>query len=128
MTQPKRWQIAPALTTLANESLVKFPPILRQVLFNRGYASDAKARAFLQAETDFDTDPFQMTGMNEAVERIGHAIEQKESIAVYGDYDVDGVSATALLVQTLQGLGGNPRPYIPNRMDEGWGRAGHNRG
>jgi len=121
MTQPKRWQIAPALTTLANESLVKFPPILRQVLFNRGYASDAKARAFLQAETDFDTDPFQMTGMNEAVERIGHAIEQKESIAVYGDYDVDGVSATALLVQTLQGLGGNPRPYIPNRMDEGYG-------
>jgi single-stranded-DNA-specific exonuclease len=121
MTQPKRWQIAPALTTLANESLVKFPPILRQVLFNRGYASDAKARAFLQAETDFDTDPFQMTGMNEAVERIGHAIEQKESIAVYGDYDVDGVSATALLVQTLQVLGGNPRPYIPNRMDEGYG-------
>jgi len=121
MTQPKRWQIAPALTTLANESLVKFPPILRQVLFNRGYASDAKARAFLQAETDFDTDPFQMTGMNEAVERIGHAIEQKESIAVYGDYDVDGVSATALLVQTLQGLEGNPRPYIPNRMDEGYG-------
>ena len=121
MTQPKRWQIAPALTTLANESLVKFPPILRQVLFNRGYASDAKARAFLQAETDFDTDPFQMTGMNEAVERIGHVIEQKESIAVYGDYDVDGVSATALLVQTLQGLGGNPRPYIPNRMDEGYG-------
>ena len=121
MTQPKRWQIAPALTTLANESLVKFPPILRQVLFNRGYASDAKARAFLQAETDFDTDPFQMTGMNEAVERIGHVIEQKESIAVYGDYDVDGVSATALLVQTLQVLGGNPRPYIPNRMDEGYG-------
>jgi single-stranded-DNA-specific exonuclease len=121
MTQPKRWQIAPELTALANESLVKFPPILRQVLFNRGYASDSKARAFLHAETDFDTDPFQMTGMNEAVERIGHAIEQKESIAVYGDYDVDGVSATALLVQTLQVLGGNSRPYIPNRMDEGYG-------
>ena len=121
MTQPKRWQIAPTLTAQANEALVKFPPLLRQVLFNRGYASDAKARAFLQAETDFDTDPFQMTGMNEAVERIGYAIEQKESIAVYGDYDVDGVSATALLVQTLQALGGNSRPYIPNRMDEGYG-------
>ncbi|MGD0750670.1 MAG: single-stranded-DNA-specific exonuclease RecJ [Anaerolineales bacterium] len=121
MTQPKRWQIAPTLTAQANESLVKFPPILRQVLFNRGYASDEKARAFLKAETDFDTDPFQMTGMNEAVERIRYAIELKEPIVVYGDYDVDGVSATALLVQTLQVLGGNSRPYIPNRMDEGYG-------
>jgi single-stranded-DNA-specific exonuclease len=121
MTQLKRWQIAPTLTPQANESLVKFPPILRQVLFNRGYATDTKARAFLKAESDFDTDPFQMIGMKEAVERIRYAIEQKEPIAVYGDYDVDGVSATALLVQTLQVLGGNSRPYIPNRMDEGYG-------
>ncbi len=121
MNQPKRWQIAPTLTPQANESLAKFPAILRQVLFNRGYATDAKARAFLKAETDFDTDPFQITGMKEAVERIKRAIEQKELIAVYGDYDVDGVTATALLVQTLQALGGNARPYIPKRMDEGYG-------
>ena len=121
MTQPKRWQIAPTLTPQANESLAKFPVILRQVLFNRGYPTDAKASAFLKAEADFDTDPFQMTGMNEAVERIRYAIEHKEPIAVYGDYDVDGVTATALLVQTLQALGGDARPYIPNRMDEGYG-------
>ena len=121
MTQPKRWQIAPTLTPQANESLVKFPTILRQVLFNRGYPTDAKARAFLKAEMDFDTDPLQMTGMNEAVERIRYAIDHKEPIAVYGDYDVDGVTATALLVQTLQALGGNIRPYIPKRMDEGYG-------
>jgi single-stranded-DNA-specific exonuclease len=121
MTQTKRWQIAPTLTPQANESLVKFPTILRQVLFNRGYPTDAKARAFLKAEMDFDTDPFQMTGMNEAVERIRYAIDHKEPIAVYGDYDVDGVTATALLVQTLQALGGNIRPYIPKRMDEGYG-------
>ncbi len=56
-----------------------------------------------------------------AVERIQLAIEKKEPIAVYGDYDVDGVTATALLVQTLQALGGNTRPYIPKRMDEGYG-------
>ena len=121
MTQPKRWQIAPTLSPQANESLAKFPVILRQVLFNRGYPTDAKASAFLKAEADFDTDPFQMTGMNEAVERIRYAIEHKEPIAVYGDYDVDGVTATALLVQTLQALGGDARPYIPNRMDEGYG-------
>ncbi len=121
MNQPKRWQIAPTITPQANEALVKFPAILRQVLFNRGYATDAKARAFLNAKTDFDTDPFQMTGMKEAVERILLAIDQKELIAVYGDYDVDGVTATALLVQTLRVLGGNTQPYIPNRMDEGYG-------
>jgi single-stranded-DNA-specific exonuclease len=121
MNQPKRWQIAPTLTPQANESLVKFPAILRQVLYNRGYATDAKARAFLKAETDFNTDPFQMTGMKEAVERLLLAIGQKESIAVYGDYDVDGVTATALLVQTLRVLGGNTQAYIPNRMDEGYG-------
>jgi len=121
MTQPKRWQIAPILSRQANESLVKFPAILRQVLFNRGYATDSEARAFLKAETNFDTDPFQMTGMELAVARIQHAIEQKDPIAVYGDYDVDGVTATALLVQTLKALGANARPYIPNRIDEGYG-------
>ena len=121
MAQLKRWQIAPTLTPQANESLEKFPTILRQVLFNRGYATDAEARVFLKAETNFETDPFQMTGMDLATARIQHAIEQMEPIAVYVDYDVDGVTATALLVQTLQDLGGNTRPYIPNRMDEGYG-------
>ena len=121
MAQLKRWQIAPTLTPQANESLEKFPTILRQLLFNRGYATDAEARVFLKAETNFETDPFQMTGMDLATARIQHAIEQMEPIAVYGDYDVDGVTATALLVQTLQDLGGNTRPYIPNRMDEGYG-------
>jgi single-stranded-DNA-specific exonuclease len=117
----KRWQISPPLTPEANASLAAFPPILRQVLFNRGYASDVEARAFLKAETIFNTDPFQMTGMDTAVARIQRAIDQKEPVAIYGDYDVDGVTATALLVQTLQALGGNARPYIPSRFDEGYG-------
>jgi single-stranded-DNA-specific exonuclease len=117
----KRWQIAPPLSSQANESLAAFSTVLRQVLFNRGYATDAKARAFLRAETDFDTDPFQMTGMDTAIGRIQSAIKQKEPIAVYGDYDVDGVTATALLVQTLWTLGADALPYIPNRFDEGYG-------
>jgi single-stranded-DNA-specific exonuclease len=121
MSHNKRWQIAPPLTSQADEALTAFPHILRQLLFNRGYATDAEARAFLRAETDFNPDPFQMIGMDVAVERIGRAIDRKEAIAVYGDYDVDGVTATALLVQTLQALGGEARPYIPNRFDEGYG-------
>ena len=119
--QIKRWQIAPLLTPQANESLAAFSPILRQVLFNRGFATDVEARAFLNAETNFNTDPFQMTGMDTAILRIQRAIDQKEPIAIYGDYDVDGVTATALLVQTLRTLGGEARPYIPNRFDEGYG-------
>ncbi len=101
--------------------MAEFPPILRQVLYNRGYATNDRARAFLKAETDFNTDPFQMIGMDAAIARILQAIAQKEPIAIYGDYDVDGVTATALLVQTLCVLGGNAQPRIPNRFDEGYG-------
>lgn len=79
-----------------------------------------RARAFLKATPDFNTDPFQMTGMETAVERIRQAIRQRQAIAIYGDYDVDGVTATAS-VQTLQALGADVRGYIPNRFDEGYG-------
>jgi single-stranded-DNA-specific exonuclease len=117
----KRWLIAPPLTPQADSNLRNYPPILRQILFNRGYASAVQAAAFLNAEPDFDTHPFQMTDMQVSVERIQRAIARHEPIAIYGDYDVDGVTATALLVQTLQALGGDVRPYIPNRFDEGYG-------
>lgn len=121
MPHTKRWLIAPALTPQADENLAAFPPILRQLLFNRGYATDAEARTFLRAAVNFDPDPFQMTGMAAAVTRIRAAIADGEPVAIYGDYDVDGVTATALLVQTLRALGANVRPYIPNRFDEGYG-------
>ncbi len=117
----KRWQIASLLSPQANEALAAFPTILRQILFNRGYASDAEARSFLKATPAFDASPWQMTGMASAVERIVYALNHAEPIAIYGDYDVDGVTATALLVQTLQALGADVRGYIPNRFDEGYG-------
>ena len=118
---PKRWNISPKLTPQADLALEKFPPILRQLLFNRGYGTDAEARAFLRAEANFDTSPAQMTGMSAAVDRLLFAIEHHEPIAIYGDYDVDGVTATALLVQTLQAFDADVRGYIPNRFDEGYG-------
>jgi single-stranded-DNA-specific exonuclease len=125
----KRWVIQPPITPQADEALSKFPYVLKQIIFNRGYGTDAEARAFLKAEPNSNTDPFQMIGMKEAVERIKFALENNEPIAIYGDYDVDGVTATALLVQTLEGLGADPstgsggivRGYIPNRFDEGYG-------
>ncbi len=117
----KRWQVQPPITPQAEVSLEAFPPLLRQILFNRDYTSDAEARAFLNAQPDFDSDPFGMTGVATAVERIQSALKQHEPIAVYGDYDVDGVTATALLTQTLTALGAEVRGYIPNRFDEGYG-------
>jgi len=121
MTHTKRWLIPPVITLEADTELRAFPHVLRQVLFNRGYATDAEARAFLKAEPDFDTNPFHMTGMEAAVDRIQYALAQNEPIAIYGDYDVDGVTSTALLVDVLNSLGGRARGYIPNRFEEGYG-------
>ena len=117
----KRWVISPPITEQADHALVKFPPILKQIVFNRGLAADAEARAFLKAEPSANTDPFQMTGMQATVDRICYALQHNEPIAIYGDYDVDGVTATALLVQALAALGADVRGYIPNRFDEGYG-------
>ncbi len=121
MTKSKNWLVSPPITPQADENLAAFPPILRQLLFNRGYATDAEARAFLKAEPDFDTNPFQLTGMTETIDRLCFALEHREPVAIYGDYDVDGVTATALLVQTLGALDADVRGYIPHRFDEGYG-------
>jgi len=121
MMHNKRWLVAPLITAQADEALAKFPTILKQIVFNRGLATDAEARAFLKAESNANSDPFQMIGMEATVDRICYALQHDEPIAIYGDYDVDGVTATALLVQALGALGANVRGYIPNRFDEGYG-------
>jgi single-stranded-DNA-specific exonuclease len=117
----KRWVIQSPITPQACEALAAFPPILQQILFNRGMSTDADARTFLRAQPSSDNNPFQLTGMQSAVDRIQYALSQQEPIAIYGDYDVDGVTATALMVEALQKLGADVRGYIPNRFDEGYG-------
>ena len=121
MTHTKRWTISPRITAQASADLKAFPPILQQIIFNRGMGTDAEARAFLRAQPNFNSDPFQFTGMQIAVDRIQYALNHNEPIAIYGDYDVDGVTATALMVEALQKLGADVRGYIPNRFDEGYG-------
>jgi len=121
MSHTKRWILPPPITEAARAELKAFPEILQQLLFNRGYATDSAARAYLRAQTDFDTNPMQLLGMETAVTRIRRALQNGELIAIYGDYDVDGVTATALLVQTLRSVGGNVKGYIPNRFEEGYG-------
>jgi single-stranded-DNA-specific exonuclease len=122
MNHSKRWIIAPKLSPQAEAELghIRQAP-LRQILFNRGICTRAEADSFLRAELTFDDNPFGLKDMDKTVARIVQAIERGEQVAIYGDYDVDGVTATALMVQTLRALGGNVREYIPNRFDEGYG-------
>ena len=77
-----RWQIQALLTPEADQALDKFPPVLRQLLFNRGYATDAEARAFLKAAPDHTMSPWGLKDMAIAVDRIIQAIEQKEKIII----------------------------------------------
>jgi len=118
---PKRWQIAFPITPEADSALQYYPPLLRLILYNRGYATHDEAIQYIEARPPAGTDPFNMCGISAAVDRILMAIQHHESIAIYGDYDTDGVTATALLVQALQSLGSDVRGYIPNRFDEGYG-------
>ncbi|MFH1183639.1 MAG: single-stranded-DNA-specific exonuclease RecJ, partial [Chloroflexota bacterium] len=117
----KRWHVPPVITPEADRNLDAFHPVLRQLLFNRGYATEGQARAFLGGEPGFSTDPFELSGMAAVVDRVRFAVEHRQPVAVYGDYDVDGVTATALLVEALRDLDTDVRPYIPNRFDEGYG-------
>lgn len=116
----KRWVLAPPVPDGVQEQLAGYPDVFKQILFNRGLIDSESAKQFLYPQVDA-FDPYLLLGMQQAVERLVKAIDQQESIAVYGDYDVDGVSATALLTEVLRCYGASVRPYIPNRFDEGYG-------
>lgn len=118
--RPKRWQVAPPAPPSHIAHLSDLHPITVQVLYNRGVTDPARVAAFLSGDSG-EVNPFDLAGMPAAVTRLRQALRDGEPIAVYGDFDADGVTATALLVQTLRALGGNVRPYIPHRLNEGYG-------
>jgi single-stranded-DNA-specific exonuclease len=117
MPTPTHWEIAP----LQAERFDGIHLYVSQVLRNRGIATREAALRFLAGEVEHTTEPGAMTGVLAAADRLWHAIRSGEKIAVYGDYDTDGVTACALLVQVLTALGADVRPYIPHREDEGYG-------
>jgi len=96
-------------------------PILAALLINRGYADERAARVFLSPTYDQLHDPYDMLGMKEAVARLQRAIETREPILIYGDYDVDGTTGTAVLLRALKLLGANTGFHIPHRFTEGYG-------
>ena len=92
-----------------------------RALVNRGVDSADSARRFLDPSIEHLHDPYLFVEMKQAVSRIARAVREQQRIVVYGDYDVDGITATAVLVKFLSRLGGRVRAYIPNRLEEGYG-------
>ena len=117
----KRWVLPSGLPDSLAESLAAFSPIERQILHRRGIRQPSEAQAFLEPGQGTLEDPFALLGMQEAVERVRRALHSGERMGVYGDYDVDGVTGVALLLEALRDLGGDAIPYIPNRFEEGYG-------
>lgn len=120
LSQNKNWVIYPTAPTHFLES-VNEHRLLAQVLYNRGLQSNAEVIAFLTQDDAIRENPYKLKDMTPAVTRIIQALETEEVICVYGDFDADGVTATALLVSALQAAGGRVGPYIPDRVDEGYG-------
>jgi single-stranded-DNA-specific exonuclease len=116
----KRWIIAPPAPADHLHRFRGVSPVLAQVLVNRGFDDPQAAYNFLYSK-DVTHNPFDLIDMNKAVGRIRQAIRQSEPIAVYGDFDADGVTSTTLLIEALRRMGSTVEPYIPHRIDEGYG-------
>lgn len=116
----RKWRLLPPAP---DSFLAAVPehPLLAQALYNRGLRTPAEVADFLAADELRRDNPYKLADMPAAVQRIVAAIERQEIICVYGDFDADGVSATALMVTALQAAGGRVGPYIPDRVDEGYG-------
>jgi len=118
-----RWTLAPPQPLLAGQlaASLKISPLLAQCLLNRGHSEPGEIENFLTPRLKNLADPFLLPNMAAAVERLFRAREQSEPLVIFGDYDVDGVTSTALLVEVLRSLGWMVDFYLPNRMDEGYG-------
>jgi single-stranded-DNA-specific exonuclease len=118
-----RWEIAPSQPLLAERlaSDLKLSPLLAQCLLNRGLSEPSVITPFLEPRLKQLADPFLLPNMGAAVERLFRAHAGGESLVIFGDYDVDGVTSTALLTETLRALGWKVSHYLPHRMEEGYG-------
>ncbi len=122
----RRWILSEcdpvAAGALAREA--GLPLLIAELLVSRGVRTAAEAERFLHPQFDHLLDPYSMLGMNRAVERIRQAIDARETILIYGDYDVDGTTAVVLLKTAIEMLGGVARFHVPHRLREGYGMQG----
>jgi single-stranded-DNA-specific exonuclease len=119
---PKRWIFYPPAENLADLAMkLHAGPLVCQVLANRGFVTAEAGRAFLEAGYANLHRPEDMPGLTRAAERIVQAIRDKEKVALYGDYDVDGLTGSALMYQCLEQAGLKATVYVPHRIEEGYG-------
>ena len=120
----KRWLVReadPPAVARHSEQL-KVPPLLARILILRGYPDGQSAKRYLSSSLREDLpSPFDMIDMEPAVVRLVRAIEDKEQIGIWGDYDVDGTTGASLLVCFLRAVGAQPIYYVPHRIEEGYG-------
>jgi single-stranded-DNA-specific exonuclease len=117
------WIMAPPQAELCQRlaQSADISPLLAQCLVNRGFTEPEAIVRFLEPRLKNLADPFLLPGMEGAVERLLAARQDEELVVIFGDYDVDGVTATALLLETLGGMGWKLAHYLPHRFDEGYG-------
>lgn len=119
--QKKQWHILPAdIFTGQLACELKISPLLAQTLINRGVKTADEAKSFLNPKLSELIEPELMPGIGAAVDRVEKTIKDKQKITVYGDYDVDGITAVSILLGLFRLLGANVDYYIPHRVDEGY--------
>src|SRR5260221_9770800 len=122
MKRAKRWNITPphdAAHDLAGR--LRTSPLIAQILLNRGLSEPQECQDFLKPSLKSLHDPASLPNLTKASERIARAVRDKERVVIYGDYDVDGITATAILWHAIRLLGGEVDYYIPHRIEEGYG-------
>ncbi len=115
------WNLLPNVPEEYIAIAPELPPLISQLLYNRGITKPSQADLFLNSDERLSANPFLLPDIHLAIARIYKALLSAECIAIYGDFDVDGITGTALLIKGLKALGANVTPYIPHRLNEGHG-------
>ena len=127
LAKEKKWIIkepcdigaASAIARIADK--INIHPIVAKLLYNRDYTDERAVKTFITMESEMLCDPFMMKDVDKGIERIHSAVKNGETITVYGDYDVDGVTSVCTLYLYLKSKGAKINYYIPNRAGEGYG-------
>ncbi|MFH1560637.1 MAG: single-stranded-DNA-specific exonuclease RecJ [Chloroflexota bacterium] len=121
MINHKAWRVTPRISAEASQRLAPLSPLAAQLLHNRGITDLPSAEAFLARDESLLEDPLLLPDMGSAISRLQRALRDGETIGIFGDFDADGITGTALLAEGLENLGGKVIPYLPHRVKEGHG-------
>lgn len=121
-TLGKRWKLLSAPAQASDlATALHLPRIIGELLWQRGFVTPEAAHEFLEPRLQSLGDPFALSNLRQAAERIWQSIERREKIAIFGDYDVDGITSSTLLWRILRQLGAQASTFLPHRIDEGYG-------